>query len=265
MMSWHGYRPQQEPGSAGSSVEQGYMASTADLMVGLLFVFIIMVAFLAHKRNTETEALAAEAKALAAAAQEARTAFSDPRGAVTNAIGEQIRQTLATVRIDPSSGIISLPEDVLFDLGSSTLKQVAQPKLIEVAEKLGTILPCFVANQRMKQVCKNNPYGHEIETIFIEGHTDNVPMLRDGGNTKLSLDRAISVSNALVQGTPLKNYRNDQDLPLFSYSAYADSRPIKGVAPSDGRNRRVDLRIVLTYRPHDEADLLERMGKHLSR
>ena len=127
-MSWHGYRPRQDLGSTGSSVEQGYMASTADLMVGLLFVFIIMVAFLAHKRNTETEALAAEAKALAAAAQEARTAFSDPRGAVTSAIGEQIRQTLATVRIDPSSGIISLPEDVLFDLGSSTLKLAAQPK-----------------------------------------------------------------------------------------------------------------------------------------
>ena len=34
-----------------------------------------MVAFLAHKRNTETEALAAEAKALAAAAEEARSAL----------------------------------------------------------------------------------------------------------------------------------------------------------------------------------------------
>lgn len=264
-MSWRGYQNYQNHGSTGSSAEQGYMASTADLMVGLLFIFIIMVAFLAHKRNTETEALAAQAKALVAAAQEARSAFSDPRGAVTSAIGEQIRQTLATVRIDPSSGVISLPEDVLFDSGSSVLKTAAQPKLIEVAEKLSTILPCFVANQRKEQICDNNPYRHEIETIFIEGHTDNVPMLRDGGNTKLSLDRAISVSSALVQGTKLAGYRNDQELPLFSYSAYADSRPLKGVARSDGRNRRVDLRIVLTYRPYDEAGFLEQMGSHLNR
>ena len=90
-------------------------------------------------------------------------------------------------------------------------------------------------------------------------------MLRDGGNTKLSLDRAISVSSALVQGTKLADYRNDQELPLFSYSAYADSRPIKGVARSDGRNRRVDLRIVLTYRPYDEAGFLEQMSSHLNR
>ena len=264
-MAWHGYYRNHNADAPSTSTEQGYMGSTADLMVGLLFIFIIMVAFLAHKRNTETEALAAEAKALAAAAEEARSAFSDPRGAVTSAIGEKIRQTLSTVSIDPASGIISLPEDVLFDLGSSTLKPSAIPKLIEVAEKLDSVLPCFVANQKNLRDCRNNPYGHEIETIFIEGHTDNVPMLRDGGNTKLSLDRAISVSNTLVRGTKMVEYRNHQDLPLFSYSAYEDTRPIKGIEPSDGRNRRVDLRIVLAYRPYDESGFLEKMGKYLSR
>jgi len=263
-MAFHGYQNQNQS-SIGSGVEQGYMASTADLMVGLLFIFIIMVAFLAHKRNTETEALAAEARALAVAAEEARIAFRDPRGVVTNTIGEQIRQTLATVRIDPASGVISLPEDVLFDLGSSSLKPVAQPKLVEVADKLSTVLTCFVASQRKDRACPNNPYGHEIETIFIEGHTDSLPMLRDGGNTKLSLDRAISVSNALVRGTKLADYRNDQGLPLFSFSAYADTRPLKGMAPADGRNRRVDLRIVLTYRPQDETGYLERLRQRVSR
>lgn len=263
-MAFHRYQ-NQDQGFTGSGVEQGYMASTADLMVGLLFIFIIMVAFLAHKRNTETEALAAEAKALAVAVEQARTAFRDPRGAVTNTIGEQIRQTLTTVRIDPASGVISLPEDVLFDLGSSSLKPAAQPKLREVADKLSTVLSCFVASERKARACSNNPYGHEIETIFIEGHTDSLPMLREGGNTKLSLDRAISVSNALVQGTKLADYRNAQELPLFSYSAYADTRPLKGMAPADGRNRRVDLRIVLTYRPQDEAGYLERVQKRLNR
>ena len=259
-MTWHGQRPGQGHEHDGGNHEHGYMASATDLMVGLLFVFIIMVAFLAHQRNTEAEAFAAEAEAYA----NAHEAFRDPRGAVTSAIGEQIQQTLATVRIDPASGVISLPEDVLFDLGSSTLKLGAQAKLLEIADKLNTVLPCFVANQRKTQNCSNNPYGHEIETIFIEGHTDSRPMLKEGGNTKLSLDRAISVSNALVEGTKLESYRNDQELPLFSYSAYADTRPLKGVDPADGRNRRVDLRIVLSYRPNDESALLNKLTRRIS-
>lgn len=259
------------PAKTTTGSEQGYMASTADLMVGLLFVFIIMVAFLAHKKNTEKETMEAQAQALKhkneallSAAQLASASFRDPRGAVTQTIGAQIQQTLANVRVDPSNGVISLPEDVLFDLGSSTLKPTSFHKLREVAADLSAVLSCFVANQRAEPDCdNNNPYGHEIETIFIEGHTDSIPMLREGGNTKLSLDRAISVSNALVEGTELATYRNDQDMPVFSYSAYADSRPLKGIDSTDGRNRRVDLRIILTYRPQDEADFLDRLSKHL--
>lgn len=253
-MVWYGSRPNQS--HDGYKTEEGFMASAADLMVGLLFIFIIMVAFLAHQRNTEAEAYA-----------EAHDAVKDPRGAVTDVIGNQIRIALGTdaVRIDPSSGVISLPEDVLFDLGRSDLKFGAEGRLLDVANNLSAVLPCFVANQRVGKKCSDNPYGHEIETIFIEGHTDSRPMSRDGGNTKLSLDRAISVSNALVKKTPLDGYRNDQNMALFSYSAYADSRPLKGINPADGRNRRVDLRIVLTYRANDSSTPWGQVGRKIAR
>lgn len=216
--------------------EHSYMASAADLMIGLLFVFIIMVAFLALQKKAE---------------QEARAGDRDPRGAVTVAIGEEIRKTLPTVKVDPASGVITLPEELLFDLGSSVLKVSAVEKLGETSSKLSEVLKCFVANQMAKLTCKLNPYGHEIETIFIEGHTDRRPMNREGGNIKLSLDRAISVNTALVQGTSLAGFRNKNSHPVFSYSAYAESRPLIKEDPSDGRNRRVDLRIVLTYQPPD--------------
>ena len=210
------------------------MASAADLMIGLLFVFIIMVAFLALQNK---------------AAKEASEGDKDPRGTVTLAIGNEIKNTLQTVKIDPASGVITLPEELLFDSGSSDLKDSATERLGETSVKLKEVLKCFVANQRSKLKCKNNPYGHEIETIFIEGHTDSRPMNRPGGNTKLSLDRAISVNSSLVSGTPLTEFRNHQGHPIFSYSAYAENRPLIKNDPTDGRNRRVDLRIVLTYRP----------------
>ncbi|SDC45111.1 OmpA family protein [Variovorax sp. CF079] len=234
------HRP--SPRTASGETEHSYLASAADLMIGLLFVFIIMVAFLALQKKAEQEAAAL---AIEAARQNAQ----DPRGSVTEAIGRAVQKTLPTVRVDPASGVISLPEDVLFDLGSSTLKDGAAGKLAQVANALSGVLACYVASERHGQPCATNPQGNEIETIFIEGHTDNRPMNRPGGNTKLSLDRAISVGDALVNRTSLDDFRNDQQQPVFSHSAYGDSRPLKNVDPSDGRNRRVDLRIVLKYRP----------------
>lgn len=216
-----------------AETEQSYMASAADMMIGLLFVFIIMVAFLALQKKAE---------------QEARAGDRDPRGVVTAAIGDEIRKSLPTVKIDPVSGVITLPEELLFDIGSAVLKPSAVEKLVTTSKKLEEVLKCFVANQRSNLSCKKNPDGHEIETIFIEGHTDSRPMSRIDGNMRLSLDRATSVNGALVQGTPLANFKNNDSNPIFSYSAYADSRPLIKEDPTDGRNRRVDLRIVLTYR-----------------
>jgi len=219
-----------------SEGEQSYMASAADLMIGLLFVFIIMVAFLALQKKFE---------------QEAREGDRDPRGSVTAAIGEQIRAELPNVRVDPASGVITLPEELLFDIGSSDLKATAVEKLEETSRKLEEVLRCFVANQKEKLPCEINPYGHQIDTIFIEGHTDSRPMNRPGGNIKLSLDRAISVNGALVEGSPLEDFKNQNGESIFSYSAYADTRLLNKDDPTDGRNRRVDLRIVLTYRPNE--------------
>jgi flagellar motor protein MotB len=247
-MMWS--RPQRHDEHSSNEGEQSYLASAADLMIGLLFVFIIMVAFLALQKKAE---------------QEAREGDRDPRGTVTLAIGNEIKTTLNTVKIDPASGVITLPEELLFDSGSSILKDTAIQRLGETSNKLSDVLKCFVSNQRSSANCKNNPFGHEIETIFIEGHTDSLPMNRDGGNTKLSLDRAISVNNAMVQGTPLTGFKNHQGHPIFSYSAYAENRPLIKNDPTDGRNRRVDLRIVLTYRPAGADTPIEGVSRFVAK
>ena len=252
------FHPSHQEYTSTSEGEHSYLASAADLMIGLLFVFIIMVAFLALQKQVEQEKVAAE---LAAVKGKVGQISRDPRGAVTRAIGIEIEKTLRSIQINEASGVITLPEELLFDLGSSELKGTAVERLGETSQKLAAVLRCFVANQRTGMNCPQNPLGHEIDTIFIEGHTDSRPMNRDGGNTKLSLDRAISVSAALMQGSGLSEYRNDQGHPIFSYSAYAETRPLIKNDPSDGRNRRVDLRIVLTYRPTASDKVIERVSK----
>ena len=216
------------------SNEQSFMISVSDIMVGMLFLFIIMIAYFTYKFRLE---------------QQKRLSDVDPRGYVTSLIGAEIKRSMPDIRIDPSNGIITLPEELLFDIGSSVIKPSVVNKLRDISNKLETVIMCFVANQRVHQDCSKNPHGHEIETIFIEGHTDNRPMLKDGGNIKLSLDRALSVNAALVDSTPLENFKNKDNYSIFSFAAYADKRLLIKNNPSDARNRRVDLRIILTYKP----------------
>lgn len=220
---------------SGSETDGGYLASASDLMIGLLFIFIILVVVLALEQRAVL------------------IRVGDPRGSVTAAIGEGIKAAMPGVQVNPETGVISLPEDVLFEVGKTEIREPGQLALAEGVKQLVGLLPCYVANQRKQLNCPKNPQGHEIETIFIEGHTDNRPLLRSGyDNMSLSLDRARAVERALVKGSPLADYRNNANEPLFSFSAYADTRPLKGLDPSNDRNRRVDLRIVLTYRPMTE-------------
>lgn len=223
-----------------TEAEHSYMASAADLMIGLLFLFIIMVAYLALQEKGEVQGPGGDL---------AGTEAPDPRGRVTEIIGRGISEKFPTIKIDSKSGVITLPEELLFESGRSDLKPQAIDMLSDASKMLSDVLKCFVSSERVNLTCRENPERHEIDTIYIEGHTDSRPMPREGGNTKLSLDRAVSVNNALVLGTPLAQFRNQNRDPIFSYSAYAESRPLIRQDPTDARNRRVDLRIVLTYKP----------------
>jgi chemotaxis protein MotB len=214
--------------------EHSYLGSATDLMVGLLFIFIIMVAFLSLQNKS---------------AEEAVQQSDAPIETVTNRIGAELAKSLHGVTWNPGTGVITLPEGALFDSGSSVIKESAAKDLNDTVHGLSVILKCYVSNQRDLQACDENPEGHAIDTIFIEGHTDDRPMNRAGGNIKLSLDRALSVNAAFVTNSPLAQFRNKLNQPIISYSAYADTRPLIESDPSNEKNRRVDLRIVLAYKP----------------
>lgn len=94
-----------------------------------------------------------------------------------------------------------------------------------------------------------------IDTVFIEGHTDCNPTTRPRGNLGLSTDRAISIA---VEWEKLNNnfwyIKNKDGKPLFSVSGYGEKRPIEGTllngcanesAENLERNRRIDIRFVV--------------------
>ena len=68
-----------------------------------------------------------------------------------------------------------------------------------------------------------------VETVFIEGHTDNVDIHTDEfpSNWELSTKRAINTWNLMRGDVPeLDRDKNANEQPIFSCSGYADTRPI---------------------------------------
>ena len=108
------------------------------------------------------------------------------------------------------------------------------------------------------------PYANKIEALFIEGHTDNVPlgkalMAKSGlkDNRELSTIRAVHTYNQMLQYAPdLATFKNEKGVPVISVSGYGADRPVKGhewtSIKNDPVNRRIDIRIIMT--PFIHAD-----------
>jgi flagellar motor protein MotB len=66
----------------------------------------------------------------------------------------------------------------------------------------------------------------------------------------LGLDRARAVYEVLTAGSMI-TFKNERELDTVGISSYSDKRPAKGGLLDDSKNRRVELRFVLAYKPED--------------
>src|SRR5437868_1191699 len=175
--------------AAEESGGEGYFASVSDMMVGILFIFLLLLTVFAlnfrdaeqeqkakladlikaEKRATAAEDLANEAKLIArreAALAEARKAENDrfrsllfdavaqlerdirdreaARGQLLVSLQQSLSNKGVTVSIDPASGILRLPEDLLFKTGDAAIGKENLPRLQTLAAVLATTLPCYV-------------------------------------------------------------------------------------------------------------------------
>ena len=148
---------------------------------------------------------------------------------------EKIRDAMAEVMGDRSrvsigeNGSILLDESILFDTGSSNIKNEAGPAL----DQLITVFTQFLSND------ENTRY---VDTIVIAGHTDSTDS--DARNRRLSTDRANSVLDYLMShaGGALSRYAS-----YFSAAGYGESRPVATNDTAQGRaaNRRIEISIIL--------------------
>ncbi len=114
---------------------------------------------------------------------------------------------------------LTLKGALLFDSGSTLLKEEAKP----VLDQVGLVLERYAAG-----------------TIEIEGHTDNVPMsgAKYSNNDELSSGRALSVFDYLLSVT-------DLDPANMKHAGRGEYVPIADNSTPEGRtrNRRVEIKI----------------------
>lgn len=237
--------------SALEDGEDSYFISMTDLMIGMLFVFIIMLMSFALKLGETTETLAKTTIEI--------THTANARKEMLEGIADAMKMRGVTVIVDPENGVLRLPESVLFPLGEYRLTAQGYAALATLGDILKERVPCYVGAWEQNK-CSTRFKGR-LEAVFIEGHTDNVPIssrMANGiaSNWDLSTARAISTFQALATSAPeLTALINDRGQALFGVSGYADKRPVRLEETREARdaNRRIDVRFLMANpRPVEE-------------
>lgn len=210
--------------------KDAFSVSISDLMSGLLAIFILALSYFILNFSQATSQL---------------TQNDALRAQLLDDVQEQLAEEGIQVTVDEKHGILRISEGVLFDVGRADLKPQGQI----VIQKLSAIL---------SKTLQTVPYEGAVETVFIEGHTDNTP-INNGlfpSNWELSTKRAIRTWQMMTKSSPdLDRLKNKNDQPIFSCSGYAEKRPIADNATADGKrsNRRIDIRFTMS--PPTEEDM----------
>lgn len=240
-----------------SEQDENYFVSMTDMMVGILFIFIILLMVFALNFRTQTDVTEDQIKRLQDAARQAEDVASrletlqanvrselgalDQANRVRADLLEELRKRLLQmgliVEVDEISGILRLTEDAIrFDVDSFELNARAIENVRKVAVVLDLVLPSYT---------RGSERPAHVETVFVEGHTDSTGT--DERNWELSTARAVNTYAELTRAAPtLRDLRNDDGKEVLSVSGYASTRPVPGQRISDWAvHRRIDLRFVM--------------------
>ncbi len=252
--------------AAGNEEGENYFVSMTDMMIGVLFIFLIMLMSFALKFHKQTEDSSRVVKEVAPqlvklqedverASQALQQARAD-RIELLQKIAQQLEQQNLRVQVDQEHGLLRLGENAVhFATNSAQLDAENKRKVELIADVLGRILPAY-AQCKPQAACAGKT---ALETLLIEGHADTTGV--DADNWSLSTNRAVSTYRAMIEKAPaLRKLRNKRNEEIISVSGYGSTRAI-----SEGKtvealasNRRIDLRFVMDT---DKSEELERVAR----
>lgn len=237
--------------SQESDSEESYWISFTDLMTSLLFIFILAVMALMLQLTQQQSALADQQTKFSEQVSTLQTA-EVVRAQMLEEIQKELKSAGIEVLVTENNSVLSIPSALLgFDAASYEIEKSYEKVSLAIGQAIS------------RAIHKDDRLQY-LDTVFVEGHTDNVDFdgLEGTGNWGLSTFRAISLWNLWDEKLP-KNARLDtmlnvENRPLFSVSGYGQTRPVTEAQDNEKQlaaNRRIDIRFTIT-RP-DSADLLD--------
>ncbi|WP_029913833.1 OmpA/MotB family protein [Pelobacter seleniigenes] len=214
--------------------ENPYWISFSDIMSGLLVIFILaslaLILELTHTKMEVNDAIREIAKA------------EQVRRDILREVETELKNKNIPIEISDNETVLRIPETLL----AFETNQYRIPNTKEVSEsvlEIGRVLHDAISKKERWKY---------LDTIFVEGHTDNRWSSRNMGNWGLSTFRAISVWNYWNKHLPeeesLERLVNHDNRPLFSVSGYGETRPTQLVQKTEEdyqKNRRIDIRFTV--------------------
>ena len=271
--------------------EESIFISMTDIMVGLLFIFILIIMFFALQAKLDAEKIEnyqiekedlilelgsggqerVERKELDRYLQRVAAQRTNILRWIESYL---VSQGVESVELDIQNGILRLPEGVLFGSGRYNIENpsAAADAAKALAEGLSLVLPCSVMKDggipyREHEKCLRSKYNNRraafIEAIFLEGHTDNEPITRSllgapllTSNLKLSARRATNTFEEIIDYVPglMEFYApiSSGNKPVLAVSAYGATRPIASNDRSEGRASNRRIDLrILMHEPRD--------------
>lgn len=241
--------------SANTAAEPpSFWMSFTDLMSALLFVFILAAVALMLQLVQSRESLAAQAEEFSDQVSDLKRA-EDVRAEMLTDIADELRLQGIEVIVSQNGSVISIPSELLgFDRASYEIEDEYE----DVSLAIGTAIATAI---------REDERGRYLDTVFVEGHTDNADYsgLEGTGNWGLSTFRAISLwrlwEDQLPADSQLATLTGPDGQPLFSVSGYAETRPTTEDQSTESgakANRRIDIRFTIVRPDSQELEEIER-------
>ncbi len=184
---------------------------------------------------------------------------SKAREALLKRLADQVHRTLPAIQVsvNTTDGVIRFRADELFPIGTWRIPpgSLAERVSHAVGDALAETLPCYTLSPDLDIDVSCEGIVAAIETIQIEGHTDDVALsaelqrreqMRD--NYDLSARRGAETLRVMTSERPaLRRFLNLQGYPVLSFAGYGETRPINQDDTDEARaqNRRIDIRFIL--------------------
>jgi chemotaxis protein MotB len=232
--------------------DESYFASFTDMLVGIIFIFIILLMIVANNFQEAADSV---------------TKTNEARNKVLREIERSLNEQGVPVKVDIEQGTLRLPESILFGVNEYELNDKGKKNLATLAKVLVVYLPCISVTDDKSRLAAcdslNLASKDGLDAVFIEGHTDSTGS--EDHNWFLSAQRAISVFRELTLAEPYLNrgIKNTTGVPVLNVSGYEARRPADVNDPNNfALNRRIELRFIMrSPTPEDLKRLNHAVGK----